>query len=86
MKYTLLVTELAPKANNLERDINAEEVGKCQRVIPIMNQFLQEKGLVNIAEAKVLVTGLKGPLENDWQKKVAEFASKIPILPTAALS
>jgi hypothetical protein len=27
----------------------------------------------------VLVTGLKGPLEGGWQKKVAAFAVRIPL-------
>ena len=57
------------------------EQAKWQRVIPIMNQILQEKGLVKIAEGKILVTGLKGPLEEGWQKKVEDFSSQIPILP-----
>jgi hypothetical protein len=30
----------------------------------------------------VLVTGLKGPLEDDWQQKVAAFADLIPIPPS----
>lgn len=78
-KYALLVTEFAPNANDPERVIMEKGTGKCQQVIPIMNQFLQHKGLVNIAEAKVLVTGIKGPLENEWQSKVGVFASKIPV-------
>ncbi len=31
-------------------------------------------------EGKILVTGLKGPLEEGWQKKVEAFASQIPFL------
>jgi hypothetical protein len=34
-----------------------------------------------VGEGKILVTGLKGPLEEGWQKKVEAFASQIPILP-----
>jgi hypothetical protein len=41
--------------------------------------ILRGAGLVNVAEDKVLVTGLKGPLEEGWQKKVAAFAARIPI-------
>jgi hypothetical protein len=37
--------------------------------------------LVKVAEGKILVTGLKGPREEGWQKKVEAFASQIPILP-----
>ena len=58
-----------------------EEMARWQRVIPIMNELLQEKGLVKAAEGKVLVSGLKGPLEEGWQKKVEAFVARIPIQP-----
>ena len=44
-----------------------------------MNELLQAAGLVKVAEDKVLVTGLKGPLEEGWQQKVAAFAARIPL-------
>jgi hypothetical protein len=56
-----------------------EEMARWQRVIPIMNEVLEGKGLVKITEGKVLVTALKGPLEEGWQQKVAAFASRIPV-------
>jgi len=37
--------------------------------------------LVPVAGGKILVTGLKGPPEEGWQKKEEAFASQIPILP-----
>jgi flavodoxin len=80
-KYAVMVTELGPKPDNKRRIPTKEEVGRCQRVIPIMNEMLQKKGLVQVAEGKILVTGIKGPLEDGWQKKVEAFASLIPILP-----
>ena len=58
-----------------------EEMARWQRVIPIMNELLQEKGLFKAAEGKVLVSGLKGPLEEGWQKKVEAFVARIPIKP-----
>ena len=42
-----------------------------------MNELLEPKGLHKVAEGKVLVTGTKGRLEDDWQKKVEDFATKI---------
>ena len=54
-----------------------EELAKWQRVRPIMNELLQGKGLVKLAEDKVHVAGLKGPLEAGWQQKVEAFASGI---------
>jgi len=80
-KYAILTTEGAPQPNKKTgRMPTEEELAKWQRVRPIMNEILQEKGLVKVAEGKILVTGLKGPLEEGWQKKVEVFASQIPIL------
>jgi len=67
-KYAILTTEMP----------TPEDRAKWQRVIPLMNEILQQKGIVNVAEGKVLVTGLKGPLQEDWQTKVQAFASQIP--------
>jgi menaquinone-dependent protoporphyrinogen IX oxidase len=79
-KYAVLVTELAPEPEKSIRiPTTEEELGKCQRVIPLINEVLQEKGLVKVAEGKIFVTGMKGPLEANWQKEVEAFASRIPI-------
>jgi hypothetical protein len=81
-KYAILTTEGAPRPDKKTGRIpTEEEMAKWQRVRPIMNEILQEKGLVKVAEGKILVTGLKGPLEDGWQKKVEAFASQIPGLP-----
>jgi flavodoxin len=81
-KYAILTTEGAPQPDKKTgRMPTEEERAKWQRIIPIMNGILQEKGLVKVAEGKVLVTGLKGPLEEGWQKKVETFASQIPVQP-----
>lgn len=81
-KYAVLVTELAPEPEkSIRMPTTEEELGKCQRVIPVMNEILQKKGLVKVAEGKIFVTGLKGPLEPNWQKEVEAFASQVPIPP-----
>jgi hypothetical protein len=54
-----------------------EEIAKWQRVRPIMNELLAPKDLKKVAEGCVLVTGLKGPLEEGWQKKVDDFAALV---------
>ncbi len=80
-KYAVLTTEAAPQPDKKTgRMATEEELARRQRVIPVMNQILQEKGLVKVAEGKIQVTGIKGPLEEGWQKKVEAFASQIPIL------
>jgi hypothetical protein len=81
-KYALLITEAAPQPDKKTgRMPTEEEMARWQRVIPIMNELLQGKGLVKVAEGKVQVTGMKGPLEEGWQKKVEAFAAQIPIQP-----
>jgi flavodoxin len=81
-KYAILATGLAPqpdkKTGRLPTD---EELGKCERVVPVMNEMLEGKGLVKVAEDKVLVTGIKGPLEEGWQSKVEAFVARIPTQP-----
>jgi hypothetical protein len=66
-KYAILTTEMP----------TPEDRAKWQRVIPVMTEILHEKGLVIVAEGKVIVDGLKGPLEDGWQKKVGAFASEV---------
>jgi hypothetical protein len=41
---------------------------------------------VIVAEDTVLVTGLKGPLEEGWQQKVQAFATRILARPPAERS
>jgi len=80
-KYAILTTEGAPQPDKKTgRMPSEEERARWQRIRPIMNQILQEKGLVKVAEDNILVSSIKGPLEEDWQKKVEAFASQIPIL------
>ena len=79
-KYAILTTEMAPQPDKKTGRIpTEEELAKWQRVRPIMNEILKGAGLVKVAEDKVHVTGLKGPLEEGWQKKVEAFAAQIPI-------
>ena len=78
-RYALLTTEGAPTPDKNGRIPTPEEMARWQRMIPIMNGILQGKGLVNVAEGKVLVTGMKGPLEEGWRGKVEAFAARIPI-------
>jgi menaquinone-dependent protoporphyrinogen IX oxidase len=79
-KYAILTTELAPKPDKKTGRLpTKQEMANWQRVRPVMNEILQGKGLAEVAEDTVLVTGLKGPLEQGWQQKVEAFAARIPI-------
>jgi menaquinone-dependent protoporphyrinogen IX oxidase len=78
--YALLTTEAAPQPDKKTgRMPTEEELAEHQRVRPIMHELLQAAGLVNVVEDKVLVTGMKGPLEDGWQDKVEAFAARIPL-------
>ena len=80
-KYALLTTQAAPQPDKKTGRVpTEEEMAKWQRMIPMMNDILQQKGFVKIAEGKILVTGIKGPLEEGWQKKVEDYVSQIPVL------
>ena len=77
-RYAILTTEMPPRPDKKTGRMPTEqEVAKWQRVRPIMNEILQGKGLVNVAEDKVYVTGMRGPLEEGWQLKVEAFATRI---------
>jgi hypothetical protein len=78
-RYAILTTEGAhPPDKKTGKIPTEEEIAKWERVRPIMNELLQSKGLKKVAEGNVLVTGMKGPLEEGWQKKVETFAALIP--------
>ncbi len=77
-KCAVLTTEMAPQPDKKTGNVSIEE-GACQKVLPIMREILQKKGLKKIAEERVYVLGIKGPLEEGWQKKVDAFAASIPV-------
>jgi menaquinone-dependent protoporphyrinogen IX oxidase len=75
-KYALLTTEIAPRPDKRTGKVPTEaEMAKWQRVIPIMNESLQKRGFVKVAEGTVRVTALKGPLEDGWQEKITTFVA-----------
>ena len=77
-KYAVFTTAAAPvpdkKTGKMPTD---EERSKKQRVIPKVNAILEGKGLSPVAEGTIYVNGVKGPLEEGWQKKVVSFADSI---------
>jgi flavodoxin len=79
-KYAILTTEGAPEPDPKTGKMPSEEEdAKWHQIIPIMNEILEGKGLVNVAQDKIMITGMKGPPEEGWQKKVKAFAAKIPV-------
>lgn len=79
-KYALLTTEGAPQPDKKTGELPTEEErARFEHVRPMMNETLQAKGLSEVAEDRIFVTGLKGPLEEGWQHKVEEFVARIPV-------
>jgi menaquinone-dependent protoporphyrinogen IX oxidase len=77
-RYALLTTEMAPRPDKKTgRMLTEEEICKFEHVRPMMNEALQRKGLVKLAEDTIYVTDLKGPLEEGWRRKVAGYVSLI---------
>lgn len=79
-RYAVLTTEGAPRPDKKTGQMpTEEEIARWQHVRPIMDELLTARGMVNVAEDCVFVTGMKGPLEDGWQDKVDQFADRIPV-------
>jgi hypothetical protein len=77
-RYAVLTTQGAPKPDKRTGKMpTQEEQDRWERVIPIMNELLEAKGLKKVAEGAVWVTGIKGPLEQGWLHKVGAFADQV---------
>jgi len=77
-RYAVISTEIKPKADKKTGKIpSKEEIDKWQRIISTMDDLLQTKDLIKIAEMRIMVIDLKGPLEDGWQKKIELFSSQI---------
>ena len=77
-KCAVLTTEIAPRPDKNTGVLpSEEEQAKWQRVRPIISELLQNAGLTKVAEDKILVTGIKGPLEDGWEAKVQSFAEQV---------
>lgn len=77
-RYAILTTQGAPRPDKKTGKLpTQEEQDRWERVIPITNKLLEGKGMTKVAEGAVLVTGIKGPLEQGWQNKVTAFADQI---------
>jgi hypothetical protein len=78
-RYAILTTEVMPKPDKKTGQMPTDEElrARHQRVRPMMNEVLEAKGLIDVAEEKVYVTGLKGPLEDGWELKVDAFADAL---------
>jgi len=76
--YAVLTTEMAPRPDKKTGRMPTEaELARWQRVRPIMNEILQGKDLVHVADDAIHVTAMRGPLEEGWQQTVDAFAARV---------
>ena len=77
-RYAIFSTQGAARPNKKTGQMpTEEELAKWQRILPIMDELLQAKGLTKAAQMKFFVTDIKGPLQDDWQQKAEEFIAII---------
>lgn len=78
-RYAILTTEAAAHPDPAGRVPSDEQMAGWTRVRPMMNDILRGKGLVEVAEGRIRVTGVKGPLEEGWQHTVEALVASIPV-------
>ncbi len=77
-KCAVLTTEIAPRPDKQTGVLpTEEEQAKWQKVRPIINELLERAGLTRVAEDRILVTEIRGPLEDGWEAKVRSFAEQV---------
>jgi len=77
-RCAILTTEGAPRPDPKTGKLpDPAEQDKWQRVTPIMRQLLEERGFQILVQGKVLVTGMKGPLEDGWEQKVQAYVDEL---------
>jgi hypothetical protein len=77
-RYAILTTEAMPRPDRKTGRVPTEqELAKHQRVRQTMIEQLEGRGLAKVAEDKIYVTKLKGPLEDGWKMKVDAFAAAL---------
>jgi len=77
-RYALIATHGAPKPDKKTGKMpSMEEVERWYTTIPILTEILDSKGMVKVADMRVFVVDIKGPLEEGWEGVVKDFADRI---------
>lgn len=75
-KYAVISTEMEIKpSKKADKRPKQESVDKWQKILPIMNKMLQDKGLFKVTDMSIFVLTTKGPLEDGWQEKITTFVN-----------
>ena len=76
-KYALLTTQVGPQPDKAGHIPTPEEQARWYRVVPIMDEILQAKGLTKVASEVIYVVDIKGPLEEGWQDAVNALVDRL---------
>lgn len=74
-RCAILTTEGLPQTDGTGP--GAEEYAKRQKVTPVMRELVRGAGMVEVAAATVHVLGIKGPLEDGWERTVAALVDEL---------
>lgn len=78
-RYAVLTTEMAPAVDKTTgQRPSDDEAEKVNRVLPLLLEALDARGLTRVAAGRVYVTGPRGPLEDGWRDKTAAFVESLP--------
>ncbi len=76
-KYALVATHVVAKPNKRTGIVPTdEESARWRKTLFIMSDLLNGKG-TKVAEERVFVKDMEGPLEDDWEKKIEALVTKI---------
>jgi flavodoxin len=76
-KYAVVATYMEAQPDKKTGQMpTAEETAKFRRNIQMMDERLSGKG-TKVADLSLMVKGMKGPLEDGWEAKLAAFADRL---------
>jgi menaquinone-dependent protoporphyrinogen IX oxidase len=76
-RYAVFATHPLAKPDKKGKMPTEEKVARYRRTIAIIDESLQGKGLIKVAEVKIFLNDLNGPLQEGWQGRVGTFAESI---------
>ncbi len=77
-RYALVATHAALKPDKKTgKTPTPEEMAVWKKNVATTEEILNGKDLRKVADLKVYLVDMKGPLEEDWERKVAKFVDDV---------